>query len=203
MNYNWTWKDRKRNDWQSFFNIYGMNQIPYEDLLWFLKNGIGEKVDEKFEENNKELVDAHKFLKDPSQGKVGKRYKTKSRGSLGKIFSDNIRIIYNNTCCITGIKTRSLTESSHISPWGKDEGNRSNLNNGLLLSLLFHKCFDKGLVAFDEYYKVLISNNITDNKLNNYLDKYKGIKIKLPLKKEFYPDQSLLAKHRNKWGFRL
>ena len=201
-NYEWAWKSKKRNDFQQFFNNYGMNQIPYEDIIYFLKEGIGENISEKFERKNRELVEAHKLLQDPNKGAVGKSYKIKSRGSLGKIFSDNIRVIYNNKCCITGISTRSLTESSHISPWGKDKKNRGNNNNGLLLSLVFHKCFDNGLISIDEDYKVLIGENISDKNLKVYLEEYRGKKIKLPIKKEFYPDQELLEQHRVKWNFK-
>ena len=58
---------------------------------------------------------------------------------------------------------------------GKRQKNRGNNNNGLLLSLVFHKCFDNGLISIDEDYKVLIGKNISDKKLKDYL-KNTGVK---------------------------
>ena len=180
-----------------------MNQIPFEDLEHFLKMGIGEIKTEEFDKINKELVESHIILLDPSKGKKGKKYLTKSRGTIGKIFSDNVRTIYDNKCCITGISTRSMLESSHISPWAYDKINRVNEKNGLLLSLVLHKCFDSGLISIDEDYKVILSNSIEDENLKKYLNDFEGKKIRLPVRKEFYPDKELLKKHRQKWSFHI
>ena len=95
---------------------------------------------------------------------------------MGKIFSDNVEIIYNSKCCITGISTRSILNSSHISLWSDDIENRGNERNGLLLSLIFHKCFDIGLISIDHDYKVLISKNIKDESLKLYLKSFEGKK---------------------------
>ena len=203
LNYDWAWKAKKNNHFGQFFNNYGMNQIPFEDLEHFLKMGIGEIKTEEFDKINKELVESHIILLDPSKGKKGKKYLTKSRGTIGKIFSDNVRTIYDNKCCITGISTRSMLESSHISPWAYDKINRVNEKNGLLLSLVLHKCFDSGLISIDEDYKVILSNSIEDENLKKYLNDFEGKKIRLPVRKEFYPDKELLKKHRQKWSFHI
>jgi len=203
LNYDWAWKAKKNNHFGQFFNNYGMNQIPFEDLEHFFKMGIGEIKTEEFDKINKELVESHIILLDPSKGKKGKKYLTKSRGTIGKIFSDNVRTIYDNKCCITGISTRSMLESSHISPWAYDKINRVNEKNGLLLSLVLHKCFDSGLISIDEDYKVILSNSIEDENLKKYLNDFEGKKIRLPVRKEFYPDKELLKKHRQKWSFHI
>lgn len=70
------------------------------------------------------------------------------------------------------------------------------IKNGLLLSLILHKCFDKGLLSIDDNYKVLISTNIEDENLRNYLNEFEGKKISLPVRKEYYPDKELLKKNR-------
>lgn len=202
MDYKWNWKERTRDDYQHFFNFYGMNLIPYEDFLNINKLGMGDDLNIDFEEENKDLVQSHIKLLDVSSGKVGKPQITTSRGSLGKIFSDNVRTVYDNKCCVTGISTRSMLESSHISPWSDDEENRGNVRNGLLLSLILHKCFDKGLISIDDNYKVIVSENIKDKNLKNYLNELNNKKINLPVRKEYYPDKELLKKHRKKWSLK-
>jgi putative restriction endonuclease len=196
VDYQWKWKSKTKNDFQQFFNNYGMNTIPFEDLEHFFKLGVGEIITENFDEENKDLVESHIQLKNKKLGKLGNQQITQSRGSLGKIFSDNVQIIYDNKCCITGITTRSILNSSHISPWSEDIENRANEKNGLLLSLILHKCFDKGLLSIDDDYKVIISKNIKDEKLKLYLKSFEGNKIRLPVRKEFYPDKNLLKIHR-------
>ena len=39
-NYEWKWKEKTRNDFQYFFNIYGMNIIPFKDFEYFCQRGI-------------------------------------------------------------------------------------------------------------------------------------------------------------------
>ena len=106
-------------------NNYGMNEIPFEDLDYFLK-AFGPINVKTFDKENKDLVQSHIQLKDISSGCTGGKQITQSRGSLGKIFSDNVQTIYDNKCCITGITTRSILNSSHISLWEEDIKNRGN-----------------------------------------------------------------------------
>ena len=201
FDYEWFWKKKKGKHFGQFFNNYGMNQIPFEDLNHFYRQGVGEVDSKNFNKTNLELVESHIQLLDVNKGKLGKKQSSNSRGSLGKIFSDNVRTIYDNRCCLTGISTRSILESSHISPWSTDEKNRGNEKNGLLLSLVLHKCFDNGFISLDNNYKVIVSEKINDPNLLNYLNNFRGKKIRLPVRKEYNPDKSLIKKHREKWGF--
>ena len=41
VDYQWKWKSKTKNDFQQFFNNYGMNTIPFEDLEHFFKLGVG------------------------------------------------------------------------------------------------------------------------------------------------------------------
>ena len=203
IDYEWKWNGKgKRKNFQRFFSNYGMNEIPFEDFEYLFKMGFGNidvKIDKK---ENDELVKSHIKLLNTKNKSIGNEYLTKSRGSLGKIFSDNVKLIYDNKCCVSGISTRSLLHSSHISPWNTDKGNRGDHRNGLLLNLTLHKCFDEGLISFNNDYKLIISKNITDSELLKYLKPYQGKKIKLPFKKEYYPDKNLLSLHRKEWGFK-
>ena len=63
------------------------------------------------------------------------------------------------------------------------------------MSLIIHKCFDEGLITINQDYRLEVSKHINDKELLKYLENYKGKKIKLPVKKEYYPDKNLLLKH--------
>lgn len=68
------------------------------------------------------------------------------------------------SCPITGIDDKRLLIASHIKPWIHSDGEeRINTKNGLLLSPLFDKLFDKGigLITFTPEKKILISNKIS------------------------------------------
>ena len=84
-------------------------------------------------------------------------------------------------------------------PWVDDEKNKGNEKNGLLLSLILHKCFDTGLISIDDNYRVIVSDNIEDTNLKKYLNPFRGKKIMLPPRKKYYPDKELLKKHREKF----
>lgn len=198
LNYKWKWKIRnEEKGWGQFFNNYGMNEIPKEDFDFLSKKGSGLTTDSDYKEQNEELVKSHiNFIYQDHQ--VEDRFsKVRTRGYEQKVFSDNIRIIYDNKCCVTGLSTRSLLQGCHISSYGKDKQNRGNPNNGLCMSLIIHKCFDDGLITIDQDYKIVLSSKIKDVELLNYLSKYNGVKINLPIKKEFYPDKKLLLVHND------
>lgn len=77
-------------------------------------------------------------------------------------------------CPITGIDDKRLLIASHIKPWAySNNSERVNVKNGLLLSPLFDKLFDKGigLITFTLEKELLISKKLSkDNmkKLNIY-----------------------------------
>ena len=196
LEYKWKWKNRNsEKGWEHFFNNYGMNEIPKEDFDYLSNLGTGIILDSDQIEQNKELVKSHVNFVYQDHEVEDRFSKVKTRGYEQKVFSDHIRTMYDNKCCVTGIKTRSLLQGCHISSYSTDKKNRGNPNNGLCLSLIIHKCFDEGLITIDQEYKVILSEQIQDNMLSNYLSEFDGVKIKLPIKKEYYPDKLLLMKH--------
>jgi len=198
LNYKWEWKTRdEEKGWGQFFNNYGMNEIPKEDYDFLLRHGSNFNTDPDFEEENKELIKSHNNFIYQNREVEDNYSKVKTRGYEQKVFSEYIRIIYDNKCCVTGLSTRSLLQGCHISSYGKDKKNRVNLKNGLCMSLIIHKCFDEGLITINQEFKIVLSSKITDPELLNYLSKYNGVKIKLPIKKEFYPDKKLLLLHKD------
>jgi len=71
-------------------------------------------------------------------------------------------------CPITGIDEPKLLIASHIKPWIYcNNHERLNINNGLLLSPLFDKLFDKavGLITFTKNKEILISPKLSDRNI--------------------------------------
>lgn len=62
-------------------------------------------------------------------------------------------------CPVTHIEEPNLLIASHIKPWAvcEDKLEKYNPNNGLLLSPLIDKLFDKGYITFNQYGKIVIS----------------------------------------------
>lgn len=104
---------------------------------------------------------------------------------------------YNEKCCITGISDKRLLVASHIVPWSKDTQNRLNPRNGLSLSCLHDKAFDRGLISLSDQYEVILSREIKKSK-DEYLvlnfHCFEGRPIVLP--ERFYPAQEFLERHR-------
>ena len=104
---------------------------------------------------------------------------------------------YNERCCITGLSIPSLLVASHIVPWRHDRANRVNPRNGLLLSALHDKAFDKGLLTVADDMTVRVSNrraNTDDTYFAESFERYEGCRISLPEK--FSPDRNFLSHHR-------
>lgn len=79
---------------------------------------------------------------------------------------------YASKCAITGIDLPELLVASHIVPWSKNNKERLNPENGICLSSLYDKAFDKGLISLSDDYKVLISNDLQKHKNKEFYDNH-------------------------------
>lgn len=116
-------------------------------------------------------------------------------------FRTSVLCAYLNKCCITGITTTSLLEACHISSWSDDKNNRTNPKNGLCMNPLFHRAYDKLLIAVTPDFKIAISEQMIDETkdepFRNYLLKIHGRDIIMPEK--FTPDKKLLENHYERY----
>ena len=105
---------------------------------------------------------------------------------------------YSFRCCITRLADPWLLEAAHIVPWRDgDPPNRLNPTNGLCLSTLHHRAFDRGLIAFDSDFRLLLSPRLAerdDRFIGTAFTPFAGEQINLPRK--FSPNPALLAHHR-------
>jgi DNA (cytosine-5)-methyltransferase 1 len=104
---------------------------------------------------------------------------------------------YRGRCCMSGLSEPRLLIASHIVPWSKDKANRLNPSNGLCLSAIHDKAFDKGLITLDDDLQIIISEGLKQRNeafLQAVFLPLEGRRIELP--ERFGPDLEFIARHR-------
>jgi putative restriction endonuclease len=117
----------------------------------------------------------------------------------GSLFKREIPKIYNNTCCISGMKIDatinvSMIDACHIVPFSISYDD--TITNGIALCPNLHRAFDRGLIAIDENYKVIVSNNFREDGTNYSIGAFEGKEIQLPKMKSYYPLKENFGWHR-------
>ncbi|GAB5538205.1 MAG: hypothetical protein Salg2KO_03080 [Salibacteraceae bacterium] len=118
----------------------------------------------------------------------------------GTMFKQQVPKLYDYQCAISGFKmsttqNASLLDACHIQPWSVNH--LDTIQNGICLSPLLHRAFDRKLISVDENYRVLVSSDYMEegNSPHSILQ-FKEKKIHLPRDKNYWPSQELLAEHR-------
>lgn len=94
---------------------------------------------------------------------------------------------YNEQCAISGLCIPQLLIASHIVPWAEDENNRLNPTNGICLSPLYDKAFDKGYISIrPDDYTVIISKELKSYKNREF---YKNSFASIEDKSIFLPNK--------------
>lgn len=113
------------------------------------------------------------------------------------VFRQMVLANYSWRCAISGIDIHGLLLASHIIPWAKAEVERLNPENGICFSALYDKAYDKGYIAINENFEVLLSNSLKEKNKEDYYHRYfahlRGSKITLPSK--YYPKKEFLQFH--------
>ena len=100
---------------------------------------------------------------------------------------------YQNKCAVTGANLKEILIASHIVPWrDSNDIERTDVNNGILLSPNYDALFDKHLITFDGSGKIIISENIKHLLEVLGIDPYAQIRVNDEMKK-------YLIRHRNKF----
>lgn len=114
-------------------------------------------------------------------------------------FRDAVLNNFAGRCGISALSVRELLVASHILPWGKYEKERLNVRNGLCLSRLHDAAFDRGLISFDDNYRLLLSpilkSELTQRSVAENFGAYAGEVLQVP-DDAAQPGLSFLAKHR-------
>lgn len=106
----------------------------------------------------------------------------KTRGSAQRAFANAVKTNYGYRCAITGIETRDFLVASHIVPWSEDQSIRLDPSNGICLSLLMDRAFEKGhlLIEDDLTIRINWSKVGGDLMLQSQLEPYDGRKLTRP-----------------------
>src|SRR5690606_12510361 len=88
------------------------------------------------------------------------------------VFRQIVLANYSSKCAISGIDIPELLVASHIVPWSKNEKERLNPENGICLSSLYDKAFDKGLIGLNLDYKIIVSDKLKQNIAKPYYQQY-------------------------------
>jgi predicted restriction endonuclease len=69
---------------------------------------------------------------------------------------------YQNICCMSGVSLPQLLIASHIIPWAASKENRLNPSNGLCLSAIHDRAFDKGFITVTPDYIIRVSEKLKE-----------------------------------------
>ena len=108
----------------------------------------------------------------------------KTRGSAQKAFAGAVKANYEYRCAITGVVTKDFLVASHIVPWSQDQSIRLDPTNGICLSLLVDRAYEKGYLQIEDDLTIRIDwDRIGDDPaLRSQLEPYNGQKLSAPTK---------------------
>ena len=108
----------------------------------------------------------------------------KTRGSAQKAFAGAVKANYEYRCAITGIVTKEFLVASHIVPWSEDQSVRLDPSNGICLSLLVDRAFEKGHLLIEDDLTIRIDwGRVGDDQaLRSHLEPCDGQKLSAPAK---------------------
>jgi putative restriction endonuclease len=160
-------------------------------LLFESERILAEKEHQTIETKFNELLFDIKDLK--GETKI-REVKTRVNQS---VFRQIVLENYNKQCAITGIDIPNLLFASHIIPWATNEQERLNPENGICLSALYDKAFDKGLIGINANHEVILSAALQKNRSKDYFVKYFAPigKVKLQMLQKYLPKQEFLQWH--------
>ena len=170
--------------WDEFFH----NQ---EELVFLSEKILAQKENTSIENKYKEILFDLKDLK--GETKI-REVKTRVNQS---VFREMVLANYTTKCSITAIDLPQLLLASHILPWSKNEEHRLNPENGICLSALYDKAFDKGIIGINKNYEVILSSTLKKKKdtlfFKNHFAPIENLKITKPVK--YLPRKEFLEYH--------
>jgi putative restriction endonuclease len=113
------------------------------------------------------------------------------------VFRQIVLANYNRKCAITGIDILDLLVASHIIPWSQNEEERLNPENGICLSALYDRAYDKGLIGITEKYQIILSSEIKKKENTKFYSHTFGNvnMITLQLPQKYLPKKEFLRFH--------
>jgi putative restriction endonuclease len=173
--------------WNEFIN-------NKDELLFESERILADKEHKTIEDKFSDALEGTEHLK--GEYKV-REVKTRVNQN---VFRQIVIANYSGKCAVSGIDIPDLLVASHIIPWSKNEKERLNPENGICLSPLYDRAYDKGYIAINEKFQILLSSQLKNKTNEGYYSKYfaslSGSKIILP--KKYYPKKDFLQFHLDK-----
>jgi putative restriction endonuclease len=105
--------------------------------------------------------------------------------------------VYQNKCAITGMAESRLIDAAHILP-DAQTGTHQAVNNGIALSNLHHRAYDRKLIGIDADYNIHISEALDEIGGNDLVQKafhrYDQKTLILPKTDQYKPNKDYLAR---------
>ncbi len=121
------------------------------------------------------IEEAHPDIEFDLQGLTGEvRIRMVKTRVNQRVFRQMILKTYKNQCAISGIDLPEVLVAGHIVPWSENEHERLNPENGVCLSALYDRAYEKGLICIDTDYKVLISERLRKESSKEYYQYFFG-----------------------------
>lgn len=120
----------------------------------------------------------------------------KTRGSAQKAFAEAVKRNYGYRCAVSGIVNKDFLVAAHIVPWSADQKIRLDPSNGICLSLLVDRAFEKGYLLVQDDCTIRVNWDLVkeDQALRAQLAAYDGQKLHPPKKEAPIPEY--LARRR-------
>lgn len=170
--------------WDEFFN----NQ---EELVFQSEQILAQKENTSIENKYQDILSDIKDLKGET---AIREVKTRVNQS---VFRQMVLSNYSSKCAISDIDIPELLLASHIIPWSKNEEHRLNPENGICLSPLYDKAFDKGIIGINKNYEVILSTDLKMKKETSFFkihfSSIENLKINEPNK--YLPRKEFLEFH--------
>lgn len=123
-------------------------------------------------ETVRSIIERYIIVSNEKKGKVTQRIQQiLARIGQGE-YRENLERLWNSACAVTGCRIREVLRASHAKPWkdckDKDEEQRLDGHNGLLLSANYDALFDKGLISFSplkDGWKIMITPSMEQSQL--------------------------------------
>ena len=179
--------ERNHDAWLQFAPLPIQIMASIGDFLKLVEerareNPQSDDVEEQFEVDPEEVDAFRDQIEHKSYEVADSTATVKTRGSAQRAFAEAVKANYGYRCAITGLATKDFLVASHIVPWSEDQSIRLDPSNGICLSLLVDRAFEKGYLVIEDDLTIRIewSRVGTDRSLRHQLEPYDGRKLRAP-----------------------
>lgn len=113
------------------------------------------------------------------------------------VFRQIVLSNYESKCAITGITIPDLLLASHIVPWSHNEQERLNPENGICLSALYDKAFDRGYIGINPQMQIVLSPLLKKEERHDFFQQHFGALSgqEISAAKKYLPRKEFLEYH--------